>query len=217
LANLYWDGRYTRKDPVRALALVTVAVENASEEDRFWIEDLHQSIFCEAKQKTRQRVHQVVGGWRQRFGRTQNVSIAQNELGNISGNTQRVCSNGDIVGDLLPRSEELPSGGDKSGTINAAVSTIAVPSVTVPSETARRSRSETSYRRSKPQQEAAKISRIKPTITDRSSLNGFPAKTDKKQAASADSDADRRALNGFAVKGATARGAAFGLSFSPGQ
>ena len=100
LANLYWDGRYTVRDRVRALALITVAAENVQEEDRFWIEDLHQNIFCEATRKTRLRVHQVVGGWRQRFGRTRTVSNRETDLAELGGETKRVCANGDIVGDL---------------------------------------------------------------------------------------------------------------------
>ena len=52
LASVYWDGRYMKRDPVKALALITVAVENVREDDRFWIEDLHRKIFCAASRKT---------------------------------------------------------------------------------------------------------------------------------------------------------------------
>ena len=109
LANLYWEGRYTLRDRVKALALVTVAVENAADEDRFWIEDLHQNIFCETEVATRLRVHQVIASWRVQFGRPELVGYGQHNrsddgLGNLAGDTQRTCANGDIVGVLKKRS-----------------------------------------------------------------------------------------------------------------
>ena len=100
LANLYWDGRYTVHDPVRALALITVAVENANDEDLFWIEDAHQNIFCEAGRDTRRSVHRVVGDWRHRFGRMQSASAGGQTEPPLGRGNQRTCANGDVVGDL---------------------------------------------------------------------------------------------------------------------
>ena len=124
LANLYWDGRYTLRDPVKALALITVAVENASDEDRFWIEDVHQNIFCETDDATRIRVHQVIASWRGQFGRPERVGYGQRRqagdgLGNLAGDTQRTCSNGDIVGVLKKRSDASRSLG--GGAVSSQV------------------------------------------------------------------------------------------------
>ena len=99
LAGLYWDGRYVDKDPIRALALVTVAVENAPEEDRFWIEDVHHNIFCEAKMVTRERVRSVVAGWRQKYAREAVQARDVRGLPGLESLTKRTCANGEIVPD----------------------------------------------------------------------------------------------------------------------
>lgn len=113
LANLYWEGRYTLRDQIKALALITVAVENASDEDRFWIEDAHQNIFCETDDGTRLSVYRVIENWRRQFGRPELVgygrSSAGDGLGALSGETQRTCSNGDPVGVLKKRSDAARS------------------------------------------------------------------------------------------------------------
>ena len=116
LAKLYWDGHYTVRDPVRALALITVAVENAREEDRFWIEDVHQNIFCEANTKTRRRVFEVVEGWRKQFGRTETL-VSSSDLDGLGGKTQRTCANNDVVGVLMVRPKPVPP---KTGTLEAS-------------------------------------------------------------------------------------------------
>ena len=46
LADLLWRGRYIKKDEKRALALITMAVENAPAHERIWIEDIYQNVFC---------------------------------------------------------------------------------------------------------------------------------------------------------------------------
>ena len=48
LADLLWRGKYMKADPVRALALISVAVANAPPYERVWIEDIYQNIYCGA-------------------------------------------------------------------------------------------------------------------------------------------------------------------------
>lgn len=214
LANIYWDGRYTLRDPERALALVTVAVENAKEEDRFWIEDLHQNIFCAADRKTRLRVHDVVGGWRRRFGRTQAVSATSDGgLPELAGSTQRVCANGDIVGELAP-------GPDKRGGLNG--STVAASSAQ-PGDLRSADRKGTTT-------SSLRMSRIKPDRSDKRHLNGFvlreangaadghfgSSRPVSEQTVTSRSrsggHSDRSKLNGFVLQGGTT---SYGFSFAP--
>ena len=53
----------------RALALITVAVENAPAHDRIWIEDVYVSIYCGSSQGLRKQADGVVAVWRQIFAR----------------------------------------------------------------------------------------------------------------------------------------------------
>ncbi len=129
LANIYWDGRYIVRDPVTALALVTVAVDNSPPEDRFWIEDLHQNIFCESGQETRNGVKVRIKQWRQRFTvETRNVGLVptmpETALGELSGETRRICANGDIVGDLDGVESSPP---DAAGEITTAGTSAGTP------------------------------------------------------------------------------------------
>ena len=69
LADLYWRGRHVKKDEQRALALITVAVENAPEHERIWIEDIYQNIFCGTSQGTRKQADGIVATWKKMFAR----------------------------------------------------------------------------------------------------------------------------------------------------
>ncbi len=124
LANLYWDGRYLGRDPVRALALITVAAENAGEEDRFWIEDVHQNIFCQADARSRGKVRDIVDGWRQRYGRTTVSHANGDELGRLGDGVQRTCANGDVVGVFKKQEETLAAGAVLGGSGTRGVAAI---------------------------------------------------------------------------------------------
>ena len=69
LADLYWRGRHVKKDEQRALALITMAVENAPEHERIWIEDIYQNIFCGTSQGTRKEADGIVATWKKMFAR----------------------------------------------------------------------------------------------------------------------------------------------------
>ena len=69
LADLLWRGKYMKTDPVRALALISVAVANAPAYERVWIEDIYQNIYCGAAQGIRKQATGIVADWRTRYGR----------------------------------------------------------------------------------------------------------------------------------------------------
>ena len=69
LADLYWRGKFTPKDQVRALTLISVAVKNARPGDRIWIEDIYQNIYCGASQGVREQATGMVADWDDRYGR----------------------------------------------------------------------------------------------------------------------------------------------------
>jgi TPR repeat protein len=95
LADLLWRGRYVKKDERRALALIKVAVENAPEHERIWIEDIYQNIFCGASQGTRQQADGIVAKWRKMFSRP---SPPADRMGlGAELQPQRTCGNGELV------------------------------------------------------------------------------------------------------------------------
>lgn len=66
LAELMWRGKFVHKDANQALVWGTLAVEGASDQDRMWIEDVYQTIYCGAAPGVRERAGQLVADWRRR-------------------------------------------------------------------------------------------------------------------------------------------------------
>jgi len=95
LADLLWRGRYVKKDERRALALIRMAVENAPEHERIWIEDIYQNIYCSTSQGTRQQADGIVARWRKMFSQP---SAPGERMGLGAGlQPQRTCGNGELV------------------------------------------------------------------------------------------------------------------------
>src|SRR5215467_5951476 len=110
LADLYWRGRFVKRDERRALALIRVAVENAPEHERIWIEDIYQNIFCGASQGTRQQADGMVARWRKLFS---HPSPAGERMGlGAELQPQRACGDGEIldIGRDVPGKEVAPTG-----------------------------------------------------------------------------------------------------------
>jgi TPR repeat protein len=97
LADLYWRGKHVPKNEGRALALITVAVEHAPVNERIWIEDIHQNIFCGASLGVRNEADGLVADWRQRYGRRQTVTIDRHGLSPLQIGPVRTCGNGEPV------------------------------------------------------------------------------------------------------------------------
>ncbi len=96
LADLYWRGLFMKKDQVRALALISVAVKNAPGSERVWIEDTYQNIYCGASQGVRKEVGGMVAEWDSRYGRRPKAE--QSSLfDSLSMRPARTCSNGEVV------------------------------------------------------------------------------------------------------------------------
>jgi uncharacterized protein len=111
LADLYWRGRFVKKDERRALALIRMAVENAPKHERIWIEDIYQNIFCGASQGTRQQADGIVARWRKLFS---HPSPAGERMGlGAELQPQRACGNGEVVDierDVPAVKEAAPTG-----------------------------------------------------------------------------------------------------------
>ena len=96
LADLYWRGKYTERNRIQALILITLAQENAPVEDRVWIEDIHQNIFCGATHGTRKAVSGMVATWRSKYGRS-SAADELDDLPQLNASPVRTCANGETV------------------------------------------------------------------------------------------------------------------------
>jgi len=96
LADLLWRGRHVKKDEQRALALITVSVENAPPHERLWIEDIYQNIFCGTSQGTRKQADGIVAVWR-KFFTPQSAPADQITLGLRELQPQRKCGDGEVL------------------------------------------------------------------------------------------------------------------------
>ena len=115
LADLYWRGRFVQKDEQRALALIRMAVENAPEHERIWIEDIYQNIFCGTSQGIRKQADGMVAVWRKMFARPA-ARTERMGLGGRGMQPQRACGNGELVN--IQRYE--PAGGKEAETQKGA-------------------------------------------------------------------------------------------------
>ncbi len=97
LADLLWRGKFMDPDPARALALISVAKENAPAPERLWIEDIYQNIFCGAGTGVRKQASGIVAGWGNRYGRKASDG-ERTDLGQLAAGPVRSCKNGEPVG-----------------------------------------------------------------------------------------------------------------------
>ena len=91
-------------DQARALALISIAVENAPPHERLWIDDIYQNIFCGAAEGTRKQATGIVAQWGNRYGRNPDKRNPPDPLGQLTGAPERTCQNGERVAPI-PRGE----------------------------------------------------------------------------------------------------------------
>lgn len=95
LAQLLWRGDHISKDEPRALGLAIMALEKAAPEQRPWIADIHQGIFCAATPATRQVANHIVAGWQGTRARRAGPVDHGEEDGLAM---QRACATGEVIG-----------------------------------------------------------------------------------------------------------------------
>ncbi len=105
LADLMARGKYVPLDHAQALALIKMAVDNATPSDRLWIEHIYQNIFCGSSADVREKSKSFVADWRKAFAQPR-ASVEQ-PAGQRSalGMPARVCANGERI-DLNRRAGE---------------------------------------------------------------------------------------------------------------
>lgn len=94
-ADLLWTGKVVPKDEKRALALITVAVENAPSVERFWIEEIYHRVFCGTALSVRQQADGLVASYRQSFA--PRVAQDATDRADFGVALARACSNGETL------------------------------------------------------------------------------------------------------------------------
>ncbi len=98
LADLLWRGKYVGRDQAAALNLIDVAVSHAPAQERVWIEDIYQNIFCNAGEGVRQQATGRVAEWHDRYGgRRQQARADKSGLDDLEPEPVRTCANGEVV------------------------------------------------------------------------------------------------------------------------
>jgi hypothetical protein len=95
LAQLLWRSDHISKDEPRALGLAIMALENAAPEQRLWIADIHQGIFCAASPATRQVANRIVSAWQSTHSRRAGP-VDHSEEDGIG--MRRACATGEVIG-----------------------------------------------------------------------------------------------------------------------
>jgi len=97
LADLLWRGKFVKKNQAAALNLIDVAAANAPANERVWIEDIYQNIFCNAGEGVRQQATGRVAEWHNLYGRSATNRDDKNGLDDLSVEPVRTCANGELV------------------------------------------------------------------------------------------------------------------------
>ncbi|HEY1246133.1 MAG TPA: hypothetical protein VGF29_15010 [Hyphomicrobiaceae bacterium] len=109
LADLFWRGRYVKKDERRALALATMATEGAPAHERIWIEDAYATIFCASNPAAREEAGQLVARWRRMFAPPVGEASSRMGLGARELLPERQCASGEKVALGRPSKAQPPA------------------------------------------------------------------------------------------------------------
>ncbi len=114
LADLYWRARGgLPRDEGRALALITLAVENAPATDRIWIEDIYQSIYCGMSSGVRKQSEGLIASFRHRYAPRPGAD-PQDTIG-LAPRPVRSCSDGTPL-PATPRESRADEGATAKNT-----------------------------------------------------------------------------------------------------
>ncbi len=97
LADLHWRGKIVPKYENRALALITMAMENAPSSERIWIEDIYQNVYCGSSPYVRKSADGIVAVWKRMFTPQTGNGDRRMALGARELEPERRCANGEAV------------------------------------------------------------------------------------------------------------------------
>jgi TPR repeat protein len=136
LADLLWRGKFVNKDQTTALNLIDVAVANAPPNERVWIEDIYQNIFCNAGKGVRAQATGRVAEWHDRYGRRAESRPDKSGLDMLSAEPVRTCANGELVqpmGNVIEARVPVPTPPPAAVPASAVAAPAILPPSSLPS------------------------------------------------------------------------------------
>ena len=125
-ADRLWRGQTVAgRDPVTALALARLAVNNAQPSDRIWIEDIYQNIYCGASTSIRSEASGQVASWSRAFLRPDGTGSIRAPTPDLQPERAlrftRTCADGEVVdlSPLVPTADQ-PMAGNFKGDVRPA-------------------------------------------------------------------------------------------------
>ena len=97
LADLHWQGKLLPREPNKALALIRLAVANAPRQERLWIEDIYQKVYCGTSSDVRSNADGLVMRWQRAFGSQAAPEPAPQGGADGELKPARACHNGEPV------------------------------------------------------------------------------------------------------------------------
>ncbi|MEZ5775773.1 MAG: hypothetical protein R3D33_14010 [Hyphomicrobiaceae bacterium] len=127
LGDLFWEGEHVGRRPDMGLALVSIALGNATAGDRLWIEEIYHDIYCRTAREQRAEAARIVARWDERHGAARSAGASEGgsafTFGEVGG-VKRTCANGEpIASRLTPEALAVAEqGGDPEASGGAVAS-----------------------------------------------------------------------------------------------
>ena len=114
LGDLFWRGKYLKKNKIRGMAYILLALGNAQAHNRVWIEELYQHVYCQSASQERRAATLVASNLRKKQRRKRPIEAPPTIQGLGEFQTSRSCNNGEPVEILI-----IPQSTGRNGIIEA--------------------------------------------------------------------------------------------------
>jgi hypothetical protein len=109
LADLQWRGKFVKQDGQSALALITIAAENAPGPERIWIEEIYQNIYCNSAPNARRDAEPLITSSRRLYSPRGGAALNEG-ISDLGLSPARTCGNGEPLPNLSTRAGQAGSG-----------------------------------------------------------------------------------------------------------
>lgn len=120
MAEVLAQGKYAKPNMVEALAMIELALRNAPTQDRFWMAEIYQRIFCGSSHDVQKQASGLVAGWQTKYGKPSSPQANGNGL-DVEVNARRECQDGVKVPEIASSTLNVPHVGREQPSSNGGV------------------------------------------------------------------------------------------------